>query len=80
MSHLRGTPVNFSFFVIMLDPLISVTTPVAEILKEALSFPSVLKAQKPVFGAEIGPQNVASQCICSGVYLSIRFLVPSSSE
>ena len=53
--NLRGTPVSLSFFVIRLEPSMSVTTPVAEIRKEAFSFPMVLKAQKPVPGDEIGP-------------------------
>jgi len=37
--------------------------------------PSELNVQNPVLGIDTGPYKVAKQCMCSGVYLSIRMRI-----
>lgn len=76
-----GEPVNFSFLTISVDELMSRTTPVAATRNRepAASFWETLwTAQNPVLDAVKGPKKVAKQCICSGVYLSIRLRVRES--
>ncbi len=57
------------------DLSISSTTPVAAILNLASTSATVCTASSPVLCGVIGAQMVASQCRCSGVYLSARCLM-----
>mmetsp|Transcript_2105 Transcript_2105/g.4339 ORF Transcript_2105/g.4339 Transcript_2105/m.4339 type:complete len:220 (+) Transcript_2105:559-1218(+) len=69
-----GSPTSLSFFTTLWRPTsTSVTTPVAATRNVATLFATVWKATKPVEGGVTGPQNCAKQCMCSGVYLIIRF-------
>lgn len=70
LKTLYGAPVSLSFLTIAIDWSASSTTPVAESRNEALDEDE--KASTPVLGGVIGPQKVARQCMCSGVYFRKR--------
>ena len=67
LKILYGVPVSLSFFTIVIDWSASSTTPVAAMRNDAFDVDE--NASMPVFGGVMGPQKVARQCMCSGVYL-----------
>src|ERR1700749_4044954 len=75
---LYGWPVNLSFLTISTDSSTFNTTPVAAIRNPGLLLEKDCTQQNGVAGAIRGPYIVAKQCICSGVYLSMRFRVRES--
>mmetsp|Transcript_26891 Transcript_26891/g.67727 ORF Transcript_26891/g.67727 Transcript_26891/m.67727 type:complete len:220 (+) Transcript_26891:814-1473(+) len=67
-----GVPTSFSFFTTLVEASSSRTTPVAEMRHPAVLSCSPWSARTPVLGGTIGPHSTARQCMCSGVYFSIR--------
>mmetsp|Transcript_11490 Transcript_11490/g.49063 ORF Transcript_11490/g.49063 Transcript_11490/m.49063 type:complete len:673 (+) Transcript_11490:610-2628(+) len=70
---LEGVPTSLSFFITFMAWSTSNTTAVAAMRKLASLPLSVWKHTTPVFCGTIGPYTVAWQCMCSGVYLIMRW-------
>mmetsp|Transcript_32630 Transcript_32630/g.92522 ORF Transcript_32630/g.92522 Transcript_32630/m.92522 type:complete len:216 (+) Transcript_32630:549-1196(+) len=67
-----GVPTSLSFFTTLVAASSSSTTPVAAIRHPVTLFLSDCNARTPVLGGTSGPHSMARQCMCSGLYLSMR--------